>query len=142
MIKNIFREEITFPDERMLLQLTESLAEPHCSSAKSVSKNAFLMKASSASSTSWVLSLEGGWKYWKDYGKQEYCYHTSGYCANHYSCILAPVSTACLRIFGDSFSRTIIHGRVRWYVHVLLSENPICHLLKDNGFFWSLPVSR
>ena len=57
VIKNIFREEITFPDERMLLQLTESLAEPHCSSAKSVSKNAFLMKASSSSSTSWVLSL-------------------------------------------------------------------------------------
>ena len=66
----------------------------------------------------------------------------SGYCANHYSCILAPVSTACLRIFGDSFSRTIIHERVRRYVvHVLLSENPICHLLKDNGFFWCLPVS-
>ena len=60
VIKNIFREEITFPDERMLLQLTESLAEPHCSSAKSVSKNAFLMKASS--STTWVLSLDGGWK--------------------------------------------------------------------------------
>ena len=49
-----------FPDERMLLQLTESLTEPHFSSAKSVSKNAFLMKASS--STTWVLSLDGGWK--------------------------------------------------------------------------------
>ena len=111
VIKNIFREEITFPDERMLLQLTESLAEPHCSSAKSVSKNAFFDESIIFYFLGLIIKKED-----ESIGKTMESRNTaiiSGYCANHYSCILAPVSTACLRIFGDSFSRTIIHVRVR-----------------------------